>query len=70
MELKRKILIGDDSADFGALCRNSLREKGFEVLLRKRDGKEILSAISSENPDLVIMNALMVRGDAMSVIRS
>ena len=70
MELKRKILIGDDSADFGALCRNSLREKGFEVLLRKRDGKEILSAISSENPDLVIMNALMVRGDALSVIRS
>ena len=46
------------------------REKGFEVLLRKRDGKEILSAISSENPDLVIMNALMVRGDALSVIRS
>lgn len=70
MDLKQKVLIGDDSADFGAICKSSLWEKGIEVLLRKRDGKEILSAISSEKPDLVVMNALMVRGDALGVIRS
>lgn len=70
MDFRRKVLIGDDSADFGVICKNSLREKGFEVLLQKRDGKEILSAISSEKPDLVVVNALMVRGDALGVIRA
>ena len=42
----KKVLIGDNSADFGVICKESLREKGYEVLLQKKDGKEILSAIS------------------------
>ena len=70
MVFRRKVLIGDDSDDLGVNFKNSLREKGFEVLLQKRDGKEILSAISSEKPDLVVVNALMVRGDALGVIRA
>lgn len=70
MDSHKKILISDDSADFGAICQKALREKGYEVLLRKRDGFEILSAISSEKPDLVVMNALMVHVDALGIIRS
>ena len=41
LDLRKKVLIGDDSADFGAICQNALREKGYEVLLRKKDGFEI-----------------------------
>lgn len=70
MDLRKKVLIGDDSADFGAICQNALREKGYEVLLRKKDGFEILSAISSEKPDLVVMSALMIHVDALGIIRS
>ena len=70
MDLRKKILISDDSADFGAICQKALWEKGYEVLLRKKDGFEILSAISSEKPDLVVMNALMVHVDALGIIRS
>ncbi len=70
MDSHKKILISDDSADFGAICQKALREKGYEVLLRKRDGFEILSAISSEKPDLVVMNALMIHVDALGIIRS
>lgn len=70
MELRRKVLIGDDSADFGAIYAKVLVEKGYEVVLRSRDGKEILSAISSEKPQAVVLHALMPRGDALSVIRA
>ena len=65
LDLRKKVLIGDDSADFGAICQNALREKGYEVLLRKKDGFEILSAISSEKPDLVVMSARMIHVDAL-----
>ena len=70
MDLRKKVLIGDNSADFGALCQKALWEKGYEVLLRKKDGFEVLSAISSEKPDLVVMNALMPHTDALGIIRS
>ena len=70
MDLRKKILIGDDSADFGAICQNALREKGYDVALCRRDGFEVLSGISSERPDLVVMNALMIHVDALGIIRS
>lgn len=70
MDLRKKILIGDDSADFGAICQNALREKGYDVALCRKDGFEVLSGISSERPDLVVMNALMIHVDALGIIRS
>jgi two-component system response regulator (stage 0 sporulation protein A) len=70
LDLYQKVLIGDDSADFGAICKEALREKGFEVLLQKKDGKEILSAISSQKPEVAVLSMLMVRGDAIGVIQA
>ncbi len=70
MDFRKKVLIGDNSADFGAICKDSLREKGYEVLLQKKDGKEILSAISSEKPDLAVISMTMAHGDALSVIHN
>lgn len=65
----KKILIADRSAEFGAICQKVLTQKGYEVILRERDGLDVLSAIQSESPDLVIMNALMIRADAAFVLQ-
>lgn len=70
MDLHKKVLIGDNSADFGAICKESLREKGYEVLLQKKDGKQILSAISSEKPAVAVISMVMPNLDALGVIRA
>ena len=44
--MPRKILLSDDASDFRAACQEKLREKGYEVIVRKRDGFEVLSATS------------------------
>ncbi len=69
MNDKIKILIGDDSAQFGISCAHALRVHGFYVLTRPKDGEEILSAISSEQPDAVIMEAVMPSLDAIAVMK-
>ena len=32
MANKRKVIIGDESVEYGLICADLLREKGFEVL--------------------------------------
>lgn len=70
MNNRKKILISDDSADFRISCQEKLREKGYDVILRKRDGFEVLSAIQNEHPDLVVMDTQMRHVDAIGVINT
>lgn len=70
MNNRKKILISDDSADFRVSCQEKLREKGYDVIFRKRDGFEVLSAIQDERPELVIMDAQMRHVDAIGVINT
>lgn len=42
---KIKVLIGDDSAEYGITCANELRSLGLYVVTRRKDGKVILDAI-------------------------
>ena len=51
-------------------AKTILQEKGYEVILRKRDGFEVLSAIQDEHPDLVIMDTQMRHVDAIAVINT
>ena len=69
MNDKIKILIGDDSPQFGVSCAAALRMHGFYVLTRPRDGGELVSAITSEQPDAVIMEAVMPALDAIAVMK-
>lgn len=38
---KIKVLIGDDSAEYGITCANELRSLGLYVVTRRKDGKVI-----------------------------
>lgn len=67
---RKKILLSDDATDFRTSCKEKLQEKGYEVILRKRDGFEVLSAIQDEHPDLVIMDTQMRHVDAIAVINT
>lgn len=65
---KIKVLIGDDSAEYGITCANALRSQGFYVMTRRRDGRVILDAIRNDNPDVVVMDAVMPTLDAIEVL--
>lgn len=64
----KKVLISDDSAEFRALCQEKLKERGYEVVLTKRDGHEVLSAVQRERPDLLVLDVQMRQVDALGVI--
>ena len=68
--MQRKILLSDDASDFRAACQEKLREKGYEVIVRKRDGFEVLSAIQNEHPDLVVMDTQMRHIDAIALLNT
>ncbi len=68
MEHKVKVLIGDDSAEYGIACANCLRSKGIYTVTRKKDGKVVLDSIRNERPEVVIMDAVMVHFDAVEVM--
>ena len=69
MNNKIKILIGDDSAQYGVFCAATLRNSGFFVITRQKDGLVILDAIKNELPDVVITDAVMPGIDAIELIR-
>jgi two-component system response regulator (stage 0 sporulation protein A) len=69
MTNKIKILIGDDSAQYGVACASSLRAMGFFVITRPKDGLTIYDAIKNEQPDVVIADAVMPSLDAIELIR-
>ena len=69
MNNKIKILIGDDSAQYGVSCASSLRNLGFFVITRPKDGLVILDAVRNEAPDLVMVDAVMPNLDAIELIK-
>ena len=52
-------MIGDESAEYGLRFAQLLRTKGFEVSVQPKNGQVICEAISKEQPDVVIVDALM-----------
>jgi two-component system response regulator (stage 0 sporulation protein A) len=69
MNNKIKILIGDDSAQYGVFCAANLRNSGFFVITRQKDGMVIFDAVKNELPDIVIVDAVMPGIDAIELIR-
>jgi two-component system response regulator (stage 0 sporulation protein A) len=65
---KIKVLIGDDSAEYGVSCANQLRSFGLYVITRRRDGKVILDAIRNDKPDIVVMDAILPGMDGIEIL--
>lgn len=69
MNHKIKILIGDDTAEFGVSLASTLRGMGFYVLARPKDGEKLLEAIKSEQPDVAVIDAVMPGLDAIELMK-
>lgn len=69
MSMKPKIILADDSTEFGENCAAVLRSYGMEVHLVPKDGSQVLSQLEREIPDVLLMDAFMPRIDALGVLK-
>ena len=69
MRQQIKVLIGDDSPEFGCKYASALRGRGFYAVARPRSGLGLLEWIKGDLPDVVLTEAVMPGIDAIELIR-
>lgn len=68
MKTNLKVLIADDSVQFGRECQKELKNAGFDVVLTAKDGSRVMSIIETQHIDVVLMDAFMPNGDAIEIL--
>lgn len=69
MEKKLKIVIADDTTEFGKNCANALKTYGMDVALCQKDGLEVIKYIDANKPDMVVADVFMPNLDIMGVLQ-
>jgi two-component system KDP operon response regulator KdpE len=65
---QRRILVVDDEPGLRELVRINLEHEGFSVV-QAENGKEALTAVKEQHPDLVIMDIMMPEMDGLEACR-
>lgn len=68
MEKKLKIIVADDSADFGQGCAKALVSYGMDVVLCEKDGSALFAKIKQVKPDVVLADVFMPNLDILGVL--
>ncbi len=68
MESKSRVLVADDSADFGRLCALELESRGFEVINCAKDGGMVLEAVRAQHPQVVVTDMFLPTKDAIGIM--
>lgn len=63
-----RVLIADDSDNFGKECQKELRNSGFDTVLIAKDGTRVMELVSSQHFDVVLMDVFMSGADAIDVM--
>ena len=64
-----KILVGDNSAEFGKGLSGAISDSGFIVKTCENDGSAVIESIGEFQPDVIICDALMPNADAVEIVR-
>ncbi len=70
MDKKIKVLIADDTTEFGHNCANVLKSYGYEVVVSAKDGSKVLKEIERTKPNVVLMDMFMPNIDSLGVMDS
>ena len=68
MRKKLKIVIADDSTELGQNCAKALKGYGMEVVLCQKAGQQVLNAVRSQKPDVVLADVFMPNLDIIGVL--
>ena len=64
-----RVLVGDDSAEFGMTWARSLMAKGMYAITRQKNGRIILDSAKADRFDVIVIEAKMPELDAVSFIQ-
>ena len=66
---KIKVLIEDDSVEYGITCASTLRSMGMYAVTRPKDGGVLFETIKNDSPDIVVVDAILPHMDAIELIK-
>ena len=69
MDQRRTVLLADASEEFRSLLREEIEKTGEFSVETARDGNEVLKKTEEREPDLLVMDAMLVGLDGISVLR-
>ena len=70
MDKKIKVIIADDTTEFGHNCANVLNKYVMDASLCQKDGMVLLGKIKSEKPDVVLADIFMPNLDVLGLLKS
>ncbi|MFA9381462.1 MAG: sporulation transcription factor Spo0A [Acetanaerobacterium sp.] len=70
MENSLKVLIADDSKEFGGLCTEVLKARGFIPVTIPKNGSRLVEKIEELVPDVVLTDVFLPHIDAIGVMKS
>ena len=70
MSGKISVLLADNSEYFAIPCANVMKAHGLDVTMTEKDGKAVLEALTTLQPDVVLMDLFLPRLDALGVLSS
>ena len=65
---KMKVLIADDTAEFGKACQREMALLGMEAVLTKKDVRSVIECIEAQRFDAVIFDVFMSGVDGIEVM--
>lgn len=68
MEKKLKVLVADNSSEFGHPFSNLLKTYGIDVLTLEKDGSKVFGEVKRFAPDVLVMDVFMPKLDAIGVL--
>ncbi|MCD7873216.1 MAG: response regulator [Clostridiales bacterium] len=68
MNTKMKVLIADDSEEFGKACKRELDKAGFDTFICQKDGFKVISLLKSTKFDIVLMDVFMPNADGADIL--
>ena len=68
MSRKISVLLADNSDYFAIPCANVMKAHGLDVTLTEKDGKAVLEALATYQPDVLLMDLFLPRLDALGVL--
>ncbi len=69
MQKQVKVLIGDDTAEYGVSCASMLRSQGMYAYTRPKNGNTVLESIRKDTPDVVVVDAVLPHMDAIELMK-
>lgn len=70
MKKELKVIIADNSEDFGQNCAKVFKSYGMQVILCEKDGKKLTYEIENQKADVVIADVFMRNLDILGVLNS